>query len=145
MAVTMVLLFIMYHVTWLVGVLSFKDNAIDSLEMGKAIHVKHTERKGFITVQLSYSFVSLAYLLSFVYILYFLQVSAYVGPFLHALEQMVKDVLKFFCWFSILFLAFSFSFKKLYRLYAQGTKRFQYDSYQNVTRGRQIDVPPFIR
>ena len=139
-AVCMVLLFTLYYVIWLAGRPNLSDDDIESIKTGSTHHYK-----AYTTVLLSFGFLTGGFFLAFVYALSYLSINPYVGPLLHALVLMVKDVLKFFFFFSIIFLAFSFSFKKLYLQYSQGTARFSDASLLNKTTSDQVQDLPLAK
>ena len=117
LAMVLIPLYIVTHIMWLVATSVLTDEDFAKLEK------QETPGSGRFSLWLlslvPYSFV---HLLLIMYMASFFVVNSYMGPLLQALVNMVKEALKFFIFFSLLFFAFTFSFKKLYLVYSYGER-----------------------
>ena len=112
-AIGFVVLTIPTHAMWITGLGGITDQDIEDLKNHKA-----PSSVMFKLCLVAIGLYSLIWLLALIFTASFFVVNSYMGPLLHALVEMVKEVLKFFIFFSLVYFAFSFSFKKLYLVYS---------------------------
>ncbi|KAL9988558.1 hypothetical protein ACROYT_G003016 [Oculina patagonica] len=111
LAVATVTLFLLHYVFWWAGRLALKDKLDSMTKQNNTQHLSYT------IVLTSDCFLAVAILLAFVQNFSFAQATYSIGPLLQAFIQMLLDVMKFFFYFSFVFLAFVVSFTKLYLQY----------------------------
>ena len=119
-ALTLVPLAVVSDVLWLIGRYGLTEQETDMMARRET-----PNSEAFCVWTNSVALYSLCYLFGIIYAASFLAVNPYMGPLLHALVEMVKRMVKFFIFFSVLYVAFVFSIKRLYLQYGEYGKQAQ--------------------